>query len=63
MQQKIKTRAFIHISNELVDVDTLNPEQHARLATVLKTTYLNTLYSGKAVFREASHKEYTMREL
>lgn len=53
MQQKIRTRAFVHIGDELVAVDTLNDEQRARLATQLKTTYLNTLYSGEAVFHEA----------
>lgn len=53
MKQKIQTRAFAHVGGELVDVDTLDAEQRVRLATALKTTYLNTLYSGKAVFREA----------
>lgn len=53
MQQKIRTKAFAHICDELADVDTLNAEQRVWLATALKTTYLNALYSGKAVFREA----------
>lgn len=56
MQGKIRTKAFVHIGGELVDVDTLNDEQRGRLATALKTTYLNALYSGKAVFSEAEER-------
>ena len=54
--QKIRTKAYVHIGDELVDVDTLNGEQRVKLATELKKTYLNTLFAGKAVFREAEDK-------
>lgn len=49
-QREIKTVAYVHVGDQLVNVDDLDPEQKARLATKLKTTYLNELFRGKAVF-------------
>ena len=51
-KQKIKTVSFVHIGDQLVNTDDLNDEQRRRLATWLKTTYLNTLFRGKAEFFE-----------
>ena len=40
---KINTVSFVHRGDDLVNTDDLNAEQRHRLATWLKTTYLNTL--------------------
>lgn len=53
-KQEIKTVSFVHIGDELVNTDDLNDDQRRRLATWLKTTYLNTLFKGKAEFFEVS---------
>ncbi len=50
---EIKTESFVHIGDELVNTDDLNDEQRRRLATWLKTTYLNTLFQGRAEFFES----------
>ena len=50
MKQEIKTRAWVRVGNESVDVDTLSPEMRQELATRLSLTYFNTLYAGRAVF-------------
>ena len=51
-KQEIRTVSFVHIGDELVNTDDLDDEQRRRLATWLKTTYLNTLFQGKAEFFE-----------
>lgn len=53
-KQEIRTVSFVHIGDELVNTDDLNDDQRRRLATWLKTTYLNTLFQGKAEFFESS---------
>ena len=53
-KQEIKTVAFVHIGDELVNTDDLDDEQRRRLATWLKTTYLNALFQGKVEFFECS---------
>lgn len=53
-KQEIKTVSFVHIGDELVNTDDLDDDQRRRLATWLKTTYLNTLFQGKAKFFEIS---------
>ena len=45
--------SFVHIGDELVSTDELDDEQRRKLATWLKTTYLNTLFQGKAEFFES----------
>ena len=52
-KHEIKTVSFVHIGDELVSTDDLDDEQRRRLATWLKTTYLNTLFQGKAEFFES----------
>ena len=49
-KQEIRTVSFVHIGDELVNTDDLDDDQRRRLATWLKTTYLNTLFQGKAEF-------------
>lgn len=51
-KQEIKTVSFVHIGDQLVNTDDLNDDQRRKLATWLKTTYLNTLFQGKAEFFE-----------
>lgn len=53
-KRKIRTVSFVHIGDELVNTDDLDDDQRRRLATWLKTTYLNTLFQGKAEFFESS---------
>ena len=54
--KKIKTVAFVHIGDKLVNIDDLNTEQKTQVATWLKTTYLNSLFQGKAKFYEQNVK-------
>ena len=49
--QEIKTVSYVHVGNKLVNTDDLNAEQKKRLGTWLKTTYLNELFAGQAVFK------------
>lgn len=49
-QQKIKVVSYVHVGDQLVCTDDLDPEQKRRLATWLKCTYLNALYEGRAKF-------------
>lgn len=53
-KQEIRTVSFVHIGDKLVNTDDLDDDQRRRLATWLKTTYLNTLFQGKAEFFESS---------
>ena len=48
--QEIKVVAYVHVGDKLVNVDDLDAEMRRRLATALKTTYLNELFRGEAVF-------------
>ena len=53
-KHEIRTASFVHIGDKLVNTDDLDDDQRRRLATWLKTTYLNTLFQGKAEFFESS---------
>ncbi len=57
IKQDIRTVSFVHIGDELVNTDDLNDEQRRRLATWLKTTYLNTLFQGRVEFFESRGTE------
>ncbi len=48
--QKIKVVSYVHVGDQLVNTEDLDPEQRQKLATWIKCTYLNTLYAGKAKF-------------
>ena len=49
-KREIRTVSFVHIGEELVNTDDLDDDQRRRLATWLKTSYLNALFQGKAEF-------------
>jgi len=49
-EQKITVRAWVHVGDQLVDVDTLSPEIRQKLATELNVRLMNALYAGRAVF-------------
>lgn len=48
--QKITVRSWVRVGDELVEVDSLPPEDKVRFATALKLECLNTLFAGRAVF-------------
>jgi len=52
-EQKITVRAWVHVGDQLVDVDTLSPEMRQKLATELNLNLMNALYAGRAVFTVA----------
>jgi len=52
-EQKITVRAWVHVGDQLVDVDTLSPEMKQKLATELNLSLMNALYAGRAVFTVA----------
>ena len=47
---KINVVSYVHVGDQLVNTEDLNPEQKRQLATWIKCTYLNALYEGKAKF-------------
>lgn len=57
MKTEIRTRAWVRVGNESVDVDTLSPEMREALAERLALTYFNTLYAGRAVFSPREDKD------
>lgn len=48
--QKIKVVSYVHVGDQLVNTEDLDPERRRQLATWLKCTYLNALFEGKAKF-------------
>ena len=63
-EQKIKTVSYVHVGDQLVCTDDLDPERKRQLATWIKCTYLNALYAGKAKFYpgEDGDKEKSLSE-
>lgn len=57
MKTEIRTRAWVRVGNESVDVDTLSPDMKRALAERLALTYFNTLYAGRAVFSPGEDKD------
>ena len=55
-QQELKVVAYVHVGDQLVNVDDLDDKRRTQLATRLKTTYLNELFRGEAVFRPLGEK-------
>ena len=51
-EKKIKVVSYVRVGGELVETSELAPEQKKRLATELRKTYLNHLFSGRAKFTE-----------
>ena len=56
-EQKIKVVSYVHVGDQLVRTDDLDPERKRQLATWLKCTYLNALYEGKARFYPAEGRD------
>ena len=54
--QEIKTVSYVHVGYKLVNTQDLDSEQKKRLGTWLKTTYLNALFQGQAVFQPLEEK-------
>ena len=52
-EQKIKVVSYVHVGDQLVNTEDLDPERKRQLATWIKCTYLNALYEGKAKFYPA----------
>ena len=50
-QEPIRTEAFVHIGDQLVNLDTLSREQRSYIGAKLRTAMLNAAWEGKAVFR------------
>lgn len=57
-KQPIRVEAFVTVNGQKVNIDTLSQEKRSEIGAVLKVTYLNALFRGKAVFRieEESNK-------
>lgn len=53
---KIKAVSYVHVGDRLVNTDELTEEQRRKLAVWLKTTYLNTLFEGRAVFYDPNER-------
>lgn len=49
-QEKIRVVAYVHVGDQLVDVDTLNAAQRDYLGASLQVAMLNAAYRGKAKF-------------
>lgn len=59
---EIRTESYVHIGEKLVNTDDLTDEQRRHLATWLKTTYLNTLFLGRAEFYPVNERETVQAE-
>ena len=53
---KIKTRSWVRVDGELVEVKTLPPEMRQRVATALALEFNNTLFAGRVVFYPADEE-------
>lgn len=56
-REPIRVEAYVTVNGVETNVDDLTPEQRHKLSIWLKTTYLNALWRGKAVFFEQVTKE------
>lgn len=50
-QRPIRTQAFVHVGERLVNVDDLTPQQRDYIGAHLRVAMLNAYYDGKATFR------------
>lgn len=53
---KIKVVSYVHVGDQLVNTEDLDPERKRQLATWIKCTYLNALYAGKVKFYPTGEK-------
>ena len=49
-REPIKVTSYIHVKDDLVDIDTLTPKQQDYVGACITRGMLNTLNSGQAVF-------------
>ena len=56
-EQKITTSSYVYVGERLVNTDDLSPAQKEELSVWLATTYLNSLFAGRAKFRLAAPGE------
>ncbi len=49
-REPIRVEAFVTVNGQDVNIDTLSKEKRSEIGAVLKVTYLNALFRGKAVF-------------
>ncbi|WP_312637337.1 hypothetical protein [Oscillibacter sp.] len=49
-REPIRVEAFVTVNEQKVNIDTLSKEKRCEIGAVLKVTYLNALFRGKAVF-------------
>lgn len=49
-REPIKVTAYIHVGDQLVDVDTLTPNQRDYVGARLRMEFLNSIHRGQAVF-------------
>lgn len=47
---KIKTRSWVYVNGERVELSSLPPDKRRRVGLELAKTYYNALFSGEAVF-------------
>ena len=53
-REPIRVEAFVKISGEEVNIDTLDTETRKKIGTQLALTYFNELWRGQAVFKTKS---------
>ena len=58
----IRTVAYVHVGDKLVNVDDLLPDQRQQLADWLVVTALNAAFAGKATFSIAQKNGDTKPE-
>ena len=56
-QTDIKAVSYVHMGDKLVSTDELSPDQRRAFATWLKSSYLNSLFRGRASFYSKTKNE------
>lgn len=51
--QNIKTVSYIHTGEGLTETENLPENEKKRFSTQLKKSYFNSMFQGRAVFRES----------
>ena len=61
-QPEIKVVAYVHVGDQLVNVDDLSKEMRTELGTRIKVKYLNELFRGQARFYPLVKQNYAPAE-
>ena len=56
-QTDIKAVSYVHMGDKLVSTEELSPDQRRAFATWLKSSYLNSLFRGRASFYSKTKNE------